>query len=446
MKKSVFVFCSFLMIALTGCQASNQTALETVSESTLLESQAITEGTETISETTVPETTEYVPDFEDMTLALDCQSTLDIPDLSGNFKFESEHPEIVSVDDHGLLTALSVGTANITVFLNDKEYTFEVVVTTPEISETSIRKIAGRTAQLFIYGTNGIPSFKSDNTAIATVTQDGVITACPSGVGQSTKIHTFIDSKEFVTEVVVEAVPQLMSSYKIFGSDQDDMYVKDGSYYRFQNATIELAANANEILVVEEKPKGDGTTYKESHTQTVLDFSQLDSDKEEKYPLYRSYTENLDTGNHVQVYLAGSSQDASVMIQDFRGNEISGTVTYTPNDGFGVIDVVYADLVPSIVSIKIDEITYQFAITHFSFQHFTYNEDMKKYIPPNTSILNCSVDGEVFLYDSADLVRQKSSTFWGSKAAAELGEKIVGAVEDEAISYVVGKVFTLMFL
>ncbi|WP_373262505.1 hypothetical protein, partial [Hungatella hathewayi] len=50
-------------------------------------------------------------------------------------------PEIVSVDDNGLLTAMSVGVANVTVYLYDEQYAFKVVVTTPEISTNSIKKL-----------------------------------------------------------------------------------------------------------------------------------------------------------------------------------------------------------------------------------------------------------------------------------------------------------------
>lgn len=36
---------------------------------------------------------------------------------------------------------MSVGVANVTVYLYDEQYAFEVVVTTPEISTNSIKKV-----------------------------------------------------------------------------------------------------------------------------------------------------------------------------------------------------------------------------------------------------------------------------------------------------------------
>ncbi len=452
MKKLVFILSTLAVTMFMGCQSSQQTNVNSSETESHVET-SVQETTSEVAVTTVAvsETTEYVPSFEDITLALECTYTLDTL-LGDNVHFESDSPDIVSVDETGKLTALSVGTANITVSLNNKEYAFEVVVTTPEISETSIRKIAGNTAQLFVYGTNGIPKFKSDNTAIATVSENGMITAAPSGVGQSTKIHTFIDGKEFITEVTVEPVPQLMSSYKIFGYQNEGMYEQDNNYYRFQSANIELAANTNEILILEDKVTTNGEPYKEYQSKTVLNFLELDSDSEnqKKYSLYRSYSPN-GPEDRIQVYLVGSSQNANVMLKLYNGNEVKGNVTYTPDDGFGVVEIsgCYCDS-PVIVSVQIDGLLYEFAVKSFdgnnSFRYAGPDEEAVKLMTrPNTSILNCSVDDEKFQFSSSDMIRQKSSTFWGSEAVADIGSTIVEAVQDEAISYVVGKVFSLMF-
>lgn len=87
---------------------------------------------------TEPETAAFVPDFQDKTLALECQDTVELPDTLKDVHFSSAQPEVVSVDEQGTLTALALGTSDITVEINDESYTFEVVVTTPEISETEI--------------------------------------------------------------------------------------------------------------------------------------------------------------------------------------------------------------------------------------------------------------------------------------------------------------------
>lgn len=461
MKKSILAIIAFVIIGIVGCtpsssakvniqdlDATESSGIETMTSTDVTVAEtALPETQETKTseiETAEPETTKYEPIFEDITLALDCQRKIDVPE-SVDVTFESAQPEIVSVDNDGILTARIVGAANITVYIDKESYTFEAVVTTPEISTTTIMKIVGNTEQISFYGTNGVPIFKSDNTAIATVTEKGLVTAEPSGAGQSTKIHALIDGKEFIVDVIVEPVPQLLSTYKIYGYQKQGVYWSD-SYTRnfFTNAKIELIGNTNEIAY-------DTSELYTPHykTETVLDMGAVDYSPGNVYPLYYTYDAQFDYKglNYAQIYLLGSSQDASVVIKPISGaiGEATGSVKYTPCEGYGIIEV-WSDFPHyfNIVTVSIDGYTYEFAID--SLQNFNYDPDFERNVLPGFVVSSCTVDDEIISV-STDYsgVKAKSSTFYGSEFASDLGSKIIEAVEDEAISFIVGKVFSLVF-
>lgn len=130
--------------------------------------------------------------FADMTLAVDCSTTMEMNDAVSNVRWESSAPETVSVND-GVISSLGAGAATITAYIEEVPYSFEVVATTPDITTTSVRKIIGNMEQVSILGTKGKVEWKSDNTAIATVSDTGLITAEGTGAGQSTVVHAYVD-------------------------------------------------------------------------------------------------------------------------------------------------------------------------------------------------------------------------------------------------------------
>ena len=140
--------------------------------------KALTPGTATIT-VSLEENQKFfdvvVNPFSDMTLAVNCSKTMELNDIMSNVRWESSAPEIVSVSE-GTINSLSSGASVITAYIDEVPYSFEVVATTPDISASSVRKIIGNTQQISILGTNGQVECKSDNTAVATVTETGLIT------------------------------------------------------------------------------------------------------------------------------------------------------------------------------------------------------------------------------------------------------------------------------
>ncbi len=106
----------------------------------------------------------------------------------------SSNPAVASVDQTGLVSALTAGTAYVTATLGTLTATCTVTVTNSEVTATSVSvsptsaslTSAGQTRQLTAAvlpsnATNVTYTWKSSNTSVATVSQSGVVTAVANG-------------------------------------------------------------------------------------------------------------------------------------------------------------------------------------------------------------------------------------------------------------------------
>ena len=114
--------------------------------------------------------------------------------------WESDNTLVATVDDNGLVTAVAEGTANITVTTADGSYTATCVVTvqtvTVAVTGVSLDKntdsiTAGSTDQLTATvepsdASNKSVSWESDNTFVATVDDNGLVTAVAEGTANIT--------------------------------------------------------------------------------------------------------------------------------------------------------------------------------------------------------------------------------------------------------------------
>ncbi len=390
--------------------------------------------------------------FPDMTVAVEHSVTLELNDAFSEVQWESSAPEIIEVNE-GVVSALAAGASTLTASVDGKEYSFEVVGTTPEITTTSVRKIIGNTEQVSVLGTNGKAEWKSDNTAIATVSDTGLITAEPTGAGQNTVVHAYIDGMEFKIDVAVEPIPQLSSTYKIYGYQNTAQY---------KNATIALCTNANEVMKIKyEKTANewDEELYLTTEVQEVLNVADADYSDGSTYPVYRAYKKGkyaVDDKIRTDIYLVGTSQTAEVLVQRLgycQGEFYSpdSVVTYEPCDGYGIIHV-YCDEVYSggmggqiIVTVMVDGYQYQFAISKMGDGHFDYA--YRDRIPENYMIEECSVDEIVTMQNSnysavaSNFKTYNSNNDWMER----IGTKFVEAVEDEAISMAAGALLKFIF-
>lgn len=401
-----------------------------------------------------------VDGFPDLTLAVNCSNTIEINDAISDVRWVSSVPEIVSVEN-GVITSLASGASDITVYIGEVPYTFEVVATTPDITTTSVRKIIGNTEQVSILGTNGKAEWKSDNTAIATVSDTGLITAEPTGAGQSTVVHAYIDGMEFKIDVTVEPIPQLSSTYKIYGH-QDN--------HNYKNAQITICANANETATVkylEEKHNytfydgtwGAGHECKIIETN-VLNVANADYSDSMTFPLYHVFKNGIiDGSNFADIYLVGTSQTADVLIQSIsiKKEGVDGialtksgsAVTYEPCENYGIIHIYSDHGYSELVTVTVDGYQYQFIVSALdSMGGFDYGKiDM---LPANYMIEECSVD-EIIVHEKINVnyseLEANSCTYFGGDDWVErIGTKFVEAVEDEAISMAAGYLLKAIFL
>ena len=395
-----------------------------------------------------------VNSFPDITLAVNYSTTLEINDALSDVRWESSAPEIVSIED-GVITSLSSGASDITAHIGDASYTFEVVATTPDITTTSVRKIIGNTEQVSILGTHGTAEWKSDNTAIATVSDTGLITAEPTGAGQSTVVHAYVDGMEFKIDVAVEPIPQLSSTYKIYGH-QDNR--------RYKNAKATICINANEVIML--KCSSYSVT---KELKAVLNVADEDYSDGMTFPLYRSFWSEGDKGTYTDVYLVGTSQTAEVIIQNIstssyedsdsgvrrlRYEHADSVVTYEPCDNYDIIHIYHdpshevSQLDVQLVTVSVDGYQYQFAIDENEHE-WTFSYDGIDRLPANYMIEECSVD-EVIEQEKINVnyasLKSNSKTYYTSNDWVDrIGTKFVEAVEDEAISLAVGALFKLIF-
>ena len=408
-----------------------------------------------------------VNNFPDMTLAVNCSKSLELNDAFLDIRWESSAPEYVSVEE-GKITSLAAGASTITAYIDEVSYSFEVVATTPDITATSVRKIIGNTEQVSILGTNGKAEWKSDNTAIATVSDTGLITAEPTGAGQSTVVHAYVDGMEFKIDVAVEPIPQLSSTYKMYGHQNNSTY---------KNARVTICTNANETITYTGKAYDSGVGgYVHEESENVLKVAYVDYSNGEIYPVYHafySYYDTPDDENHTDIYLVGTSQIAEVLAQklDYYYDDDIGlcsnlskatsVVTYEPCENYGVIHIYDHDTFVGwgtnqklLITVLVDEYKYQFVIAApvgssvSNAGRFDYKNIDK--FPPDYMIEECSVD-EIIVHEKVNVnysaLQANSRTYNPDTEWVErIGTKFVEAVEDQAIEMAAGALLKMIFI
>ncbi|MBE6925359.1 MAG: hypothetical protein E7461_00805 [Ruminococcaceae bacterium] len=127
---------------------------------------------------------------------------------------------VATVSETGLVTAVSAGTATITATVGDKTDTVEITVAEPASSDVSVESVEvsaqvsklnpEQTTQLTVNvlpanATNKAVSFTSDNVAVATVSETGLVTAV--GAGTATITVTTQDGAKTDTVVITVEPP-----------------------------------------------------------------------------------------------------------------------------------------------------------------------------------------------------------------------------------------------
>lgn len=130
--------------------------------------------------------------------------------VTAKVTFKSENPEIASIDDNGYVTAIKAGTTNIIVTSGNSVVTAKVIVLEANI-EIKYEKVALGVGNegvnlrdlVNITPVNAKVIFKSENPEIATVDDNGNVTAVKEG---RTRMFVISGSNRVTIEVVVEDI------------------------------------------------------------------------------------------------------------------------------------------------------------------------------------------------------------------------------------------------
>lgn len=387
-----------------------------------------------------------VYEFQDINLALGCSYDLEDLCAEDGLSYESENSNIAYISDDGALVAQSEGKTNIIVANDRQSRGFQVCVTNPQISMTDINKIVGNTASLAVYGTTGDIVWQSDNDAIATVDDNGIVYAMPTGCGMSTNIHAYVDGADLVCMINVEPVPQLDTTYKIYSEGHIRSTL--GSY----NCNLTAYSNANKVIRFAHAQTDGSAFYEDSavEIEEVLNLSKIDYSDGYTFPVYETYiNDSLDRSGdfaHIEIYLVGTSQDANVLAKSTQAYEME--VAYKAENGYGVISVWVNELGytnqknAGLVYVEVDGIEYCFNIQVRGYgltnaDNLPKSDTLEEYV--ENDVVEIAYSG-----DYSELL-QFSYTFLPNNVANEFGEKFVDTLQDKAVSACVDLLLSAIF-
>ena len=140
-------------------------------------------------------------------ITLDCGEMTGITATTSNgktVKWKSSKPSIAKISEKGLITALKPGSCTITASVDGSSATCNVTVAEPQVtlSAQEVTLTRGRTFKLTATVSSKRPvTYKSKKKSVATVSQDGTITAVAHG---STVITACVDGVSVTCNVTVE--------------------------------------------------------------------------------------------------------------------------------------------------------------------------------------------------------------------------------------------------
>lgn len=335
-----------------------------------------------------------------LNLAVGARKTLVVKGTNNKITWSSSDKSIARVDTSGTITALNTGLVTIKAKTGNTVLKCNITVTSPKLNATSINKIIGKTCYINVSGTNGKVKYTTENSAIAKVDSEGLVTAVGCG---ETKIDVLVDYKTFKVSFITEPVPQFESLYYM--------------------STIKKFSNANKI-----------GHKKSSDFMMVCDYVDNINDYDFKsnpdhYPVYDTYftsswvKDSVVNENYTDVYLLGSSQTATVTCD----NNKYLAVRYIAQKGYGIIRVWNRNGGgEGFVTIKIDGYTYKFAVSIRESAGSASESEPYDFTIDSTN------------YSS---VRSTTSSFW----PFDLDDRIKSAITDKVISICVDAFFAAAF-
>ena len=320
---------------------------------------------------------------------------------NNTLKWTSDNEEIATVDENGQVTAVGVGEANITAIAADGSgvtATCKVTVTpklvtsvTLDQSELTIERTY--TAQLSATITpedadNRTVSWTSDNEEVATVDENGLVTAV--SVGEANITATAVDGSGVTATCKVTVSPKLVTSVIL---DESELTIKKSFTTQLtatvapddaDNLGLTWTSDNEEVAIVDENGLVTAVSAgKANITATAVDGSGVTATckvtvtpklvtsvilDESELTIEKNFTEQLtatvapDDADNLS--LTWTSDNEEVATVDENGlvtavGEGTATITATANDGSGVAAscVVTVTFIDGIADIETSKVT-----------------------------------------------------------------------------------------
>ena len=236
---------------------------------------------------------------------------------------------------------------------------FDVTVTDPKISATKLSLIPGTSEKLTVNGTATKPIFYSENEVIATVSEDGTVTAVDKGAGQKTTVHTEVDGLDIWTEVIIEAFPQLATFYVTHGesgmddghSIENDLVISPKEYISLSECTIEVTEGAEGAAKDASIRNGKYQCFT-GEIENIANINDV-AYNENTCPVYRMTDSEKMDNTSITIPILGTSREATVTAKKYKlkwfyqgnGEAVRAfaestdkvKVTYEAGDHYGII-------------------------------------------------------------------------------------------------------------
>jgi chitinase len=139
----------------------------------------------------------YINDTS-ITLEVDHYKTIRVHGTTSSIYWSSSNNNVASVSGSGKVIAKAPGTTNITASVAGRKITCKVNVIM--INKKTVTLPSGNTSSLTITGAKSTPAWSTSNPKVATVSNDGKVTAVATG---KATITATVDGKEVISKITV---------------------------------------------------------------------------------------------------------------------------------------------------------------------------------------------------------------------------------------------------
>lgn len=172
--------------------------------------------------------------------------TVTLMSYSGKVSYLSKKPEIATVDENGVVTALKAGNTNIVVQAGNTKLKCKIKVKNPSLNKTELNVIKGEKIQLKVVGGSGDIVWTTDNKKVAKINKKGVVT----GKGYGTALIT-ATRNGITMQCVVNAYDPVVTPSVVTLSKKETMFLSVS-----QNLSSEIKWETSDEKIVKVNQKG----------------------------------------------------------------------------------------------------------------------------------------------------------------------------------------------